>query len=320
MHFCFSERRMKRPLPSAPSATSNPAPLPALNGATLLRAFFKRPRRQSGQPTPRTRYLLDRIDGALLARYRDALGFASDAVQPASVPLTFWYLPAQRAQVATMLFESFPFRLPGAVHTANLLRSHGAPDLDAPLLLSTTATVLPPRENGAVLAVLETVGEQHGSRVFDCRSTYLMVRGRAREARPARPPEPLPPACGGWQVEPGCGRHYAALSGDWNPIHLWRWSARLMGMRRPIIHGMHTLGRACAGLEQLHGRSVVQLDARFLAPVPLDSELALGAALDGAPDAGAAGGVFSVDQGGRIAVGGRFVLADKVGPGAAGFI
>jgi acyl dehydratase len=306
---------MTAPLPGAPAPQPAPlpAPLPALNGATLLRALVKRPRRPSGQPTPRTRYLLERIDTALLARYRAALGF--DGGCGDAVPLTFWYLPAQRAQVATMLYESFPFRLAGAVHGANLLRSHGRPDLDAPLLLTTTATVQPPRENGAVLAVLDTIGEQHGRRLFDCRSTYLMVRGRAHGARPARAHEVLP-AGGGWDIGPACGRRYAALSGDWNPIHLWPWSARLMGMRRPIIHGMHTLGRACAALERLHARPLALLDARFLAPLPLGSTVTLGATLD----ADAAGGRFSVERSHgaerRSAVSGRFALAgDALAPG-----
>ena len=40
---------------------------------------------------------------------------------------------------------------------------------------------------------------------------------------------------GGWTVAHDAGRRYAALSGDCNPIHLWPWSARLMGMRAPII-------------------------------------------------------------------------------------
>jgi len=306
---------MKRPLPNAPAHPAPlPAALPALNGATLLRALFKRPRRQSGQPTPRTRFLLERIDPALLARYRAALGFDGVADQPGSVPLTFWYLPAQRAQVATMLLESFPFRLPGTVHSANLLRSTGAPDLAAPLLLSTAVTVQPPRENGAVLAVLDTIGEQHGRSVFECRSTYLMERGHAQGSRSGRAPDPPLPARAGWEVGSACGRRYAALSGDWNPIHLWPWSARLMGMRRPIIHGMHTLGRACAGLERLHGHPLTLLDARFLTPIPLGSPVTLGVALD----AGAADGSFSVERDGRVAVGGRFALADA--SAASGFI
>jgi hypothetical protein len=298
-----------RPNPPLPAV---PAALPPLNAATLLRALFKRPRRQSGQPTPRTRFVLDRIDRAQLERYRDALGF-----EGAGVPLTWWYLPAQRAQVATMLIDTFPFRLPGTVHTANLLRAHRQPDPDAPLLLSTGVTVQPPADNGAVLAVLDTVGEQHGHCVFECRSTYLMVRGRAHPGRPGRAPETPLPARAGWEVGHACGRRYAALSGDWNPIHLWSWSARLMGMRRPIVHGMHSLARACAELERLHGRPVTALDARFRAPVPLGSTPALG--FD------TASGRFTIEQAGRIAVGGRFALADVdngvgVGWAAAGSI
>lgn len=279
--------KSKPPIPA-------PVPLPPLNVATLLRALFKRPRRQSGQPTPRTRYLLDRIDGEQLRRYRDAFGVGADAI-----PLTFWYLAAQRAQVATMLDEAFPFRLPGTVHTGNLLRTHAAPDPDAPLLLGTRVTVQPPADNGAVSALLETRGEQDGRPVFDCHSSYLMVRGRARA--PGRPPEAPLPQVARWRVGPRCGRRYASLSGDWNPIHLWPWSARLMGMRQPIIHGMHSLARACAELERLHGRRVSELEARFRAPVPLGSELALGAD----PERGS----FTVAHDGRIAVGGRFAFA-----------
>ena len=84
-----------------------------------------------------------------------------------------------------------------------------------------------------------------------------------------------------WRLAAASGRAYARLSGDWNPIHLWRWSANLMGMKRPIIHGMHTLGRACAELERAGGRPLAALEARFKAPAALGNELALGADLAG---------------------------------------
>jgi acyl dehydratase len=60
-----------------------------------------------------------------------------------------------------------------------------------------------------------------------------------------------PPGDGGERIDAPAdtGRRYAAASGDWNPHHLWPVTARLVGYRRPIAHGMWTLGRALATLE-----------------------------------------------------------------------
>lgn len=274
----------------------SPLPLPPLNGATMLRALFRHPRRLAGVRTPRTSYALDQIDGNQLRRYRQALGFRDEGI-----PLTYWYLLAQRAQVATMLDDAFPFRLPGAVHTANSLQLHGDARRDTPLLLATTVLIKPPADNGAVYAELDTVARQLDTDVFTCRSTYLLVRGQRGPRKQQRASESTLPQLASWQLGRKSGREYASVSGDWNPIHLWRWSARLMGMKRPIIHGMHTLARACAELEQAGGGRVVSLDGRFKAPAALGSELVLAA------DLGARH--FSVGAGGRPVAEGSFRFA-----------
>jgi acyl dehydratase len=270
----------------------SPSPLPRLGATTLLRALFKHPRRLNGVPTPRTTYILDRIDPYQLRRYRQALGFRDDGI-----PLTYYYLLAQRAHVATMLDDAFPFRLPGTVHTENALRAMAEPLRDVPLVLATTVTIRPPTENGAVVAELDTVARQQDTVIFTCRSTYLVVRGQRRQGRARQDAKTLP-VLTGWRIPRGMGRAYARISGDWNPIHLWTWSARLMGMKRPIIHGMHTLARACAELEQACGRRILALEGRFRAPVPLGSELVLGADL--------AAGSFAVGGGGRVVAEGSF--------------
>jgi acyl dehydratase len=274
-------------------------PLPQLNAMTLVRALFRRRRRTSGARTPRTMFVLDTIDPAWLRRYRQALGFRDQGV-----PLTFYYLLAQRAQVATMLDPGFPFRLAGIVHAENALRLDATPDPAQPLVLSTTVSIAPPSERGAVYATLETLGEQDGRQVLSCRSTYLVVRGQRDAAGQhhgrAQPRETALPPLAGWRLAAGSGRAYARVSGDWNPIHLWSWSAHLMGIRRPIIHGMHTLARACAELEDASGRPVTALEARFKAPATLGSELVLGADLDS--------GAFAVRCGERTVAEGRFDL------------
>jgi acyl dehydratase len=274
----------------------SPSPLPRLGAAVLLRAMFKHPRRLNGVPTPRTTYTLDRIDPRQLRRYRQALGFRDEGI-----PLTYYYLLAQRAHVATMLDDAFPFRLPGTVHTENALRALAEPRTDVPLVLSTSVNIRPPAENGAVIAELETVARQQGTDIFTCRSTYLLVRGQ-RNPRRAREDKADLPVLTGWRIPRGMGRAYARISGDWNPIHLWTWSAKLMGLQRPIIHGMHTLARACAELEQACGRRILALEGRFRAPAPLGSELILGADL--------AAGSFAVGGGGRVVAEGSFRTSD----------
>ena len=263
-----------------------------MSGATLLRALFKRPA-PAGASCPPTRYRLDRIDAGQVARYREALGFAG-----AHLPLTYCYLLAQRAHLATMLGAAFPFRLAGAIHVDNALSAGIQPAAGRPLELVTEVRVAPPAANGAVHALLDTRASQDGSLVFACRSTYLVVRGRRGGARHAPAAAPALPPLARWQLGSASGRDYAALSGDWNPIHLWPWSARLMGLRAPIIHGMHTLGRACAELERAGGRPVTRLDGRFRAPIELGAEVALAADL--------AAGRYTVEAGGRISVEGDF--------------
>jgi acyl dehydratase len=152
-----------------------------------------------------------------------------------------------------------------------------------------------------VHARLDTRATQDHGLVFACSSTYLVVRGRRGGARPAAQAsweKPLPAPLDSWPLSPASGRAYASLSGDWTPIHLWPWSARLWGLKSPIIHGMHTLGRACAGLERAGGRPLTRLDGRFRAPIELGSTATLAASL--------ADGCYAVEAGGRVAAEGRF--------------
>ncbi|XP_060573247.1 3-hydroxyacyl-thioester dehydratase X-like, partial [Ruditapes philippinarum] len=63
-----------------------------------------------------------------------------------------------------------------------------------------------------------------------------------------------------FEVPASCGVDYAKLTGDWNPHHLYRWSAWLLGYQKPIAHGMWTLSRAIAKLQE---RFEITLDGRY---------------------------------------------------------
>lgn len=277
-----------------PRPVDSPPPLPPLGLTQLLRALFKQPAQSSSLPP--ASYRLDRIDASHVQRYNAAFGFPHDAI-----PLTFLYLLAQRAQLATMLDRPTPFRIAGLIHVENRLALHGPVLFDTPLTLTTTVTLPPPAVNGAIHALLETRAFDGERLAFACDSTYLVKRG-ARSGRAATPPSPPPSgtALGRWEIAPDAGRRYAALSGDWNPIHLWRWSARLMGMRAPIIHGAHTLARATALLQAANGGAIKTVWCRFRQPVPLGTGVAL--------FADKTGGHFTAVCDGRVALEGKLTL------------
>lgn len=245
-----------------------------MGAGLLLRALLKRPRRAAaiaGGPPLTSAFVLPPPRRAEVEAYNAALGFAAGAT-----PLTWWYLPVQRAHLVTMFSRDFPFRIAGMVHVENALALH-APPPGGPLQLATRIEILSPGASGAVLCRLDTVATSAGTTVLTCSSTYLAVRGQRKRAPAAMPPQPPQPRreIGRWRLSPSAGRDYARVSGDWNPIHLALWSARLMGLRAPIIHGMHTLGRACALLEADAGRPVSAISVRFRAPVALGATVAL---------------------------------------------
>ena len=62
------------------------------------------------------------------------------------------------------------------------------------------------------------------------------------------------------------GVRYARVSGDWNPHHLWPWSARLLGYKSPIVHGMWTVARTLALLHS-QGESGVTVSYKDAAKV-----------------------------------------------------
>lgn len=280
-------------------SSSIPAPaLPAMGLPTLLRALFKRPQPHlQAMPELVTEYRLDQMPNDDIARYRAAFGFAEG-----HVPVTWWYLLAQRAHLATMLEPGFPFRIAGMVHMENALAEHGQAEPGQPLVLRTSVRMLPPSGSGALRCVLETVGSADGAPVFACTSTYLIKRGTRRGGKPVRDAAaPVGEIVARWTLDAAAGRRYARLSGDWNPIHLYGWSARLMGMRAPIIHGMHTLAAGCAALEKQSGRHATAISCRFRAPVALGSCVALRVE--------SACANFAVETGGTPAVTGSCTLA-----------
>lgn len=126
-------------------------------------------------------------------------------------------------------------------------------------------------------------------------TSVFMVRTRAPQdgesPRPQRPADP--PAddiawseLARWPLAAGAGRRYARISGDYNPIHLWPWTARPFGFRAPILHGYATAARTAHTLiaQRLRGdpAALRRMRIAFRAPLPLPSTAVLLTAEDAA--------------------------------------
>ncbi len=69
------------------------------------------------------------------------------------------------------------------------------------------------------------------------------------------------------------GKRYAKISGDYNPIHISKWMAKMFGFKRDIAHGMWGVTRATADLPELTSDGPVRLDVMFKGPLFMTKEV-----------------------------------------------
>ena len=212
----------------------------------LARAALTARGRRGGVVPGRTLRVEDvQVDRHRLAAYQRLTGFDVSDTLPQPYP---WVL-AFPLQTALMTRPDFPLALPGMVHLENRVTTRRRMDAAEPLTLEVTAGDLRPHRRGRTLGVrLEaSVGDEV---VWACDSVYLAPgRGEPDAPRAEAPPElPVGPPVARWRLDDDLGRRYAGVSGDVNPIHLHPLTARLLGTRRHIAHGMWTYARMLAAL------------------------------------------------------------------------
>ncbi len=115
-------------------------------------------------------------------------------------------------------------------------------------------------------------------------------------------------------VPSGTGRKYAAVSGDYNPHHLYTVFAKLFGFKRAIVHGMWSLGRVMAGLDDaVDSHAPARMNAFFKLPVFMPATLALGADFTRQQETGQLQADFQLldEQDGRPHLIGNFLKMDQ---------
>lgn len=212
---------------------------------------------------PERRHRVDgvRASGPLLRNFATLTGSATDGALPSGLV----HVLAFPVALSVMTAPDFPLQLPGMVHLRNSvehLRRIGAQEH----LAVTAWTENQVRHRSGWQLDLVAEAAAGGAVVWRGRSTYLARVARpapaaagpasaspagAADATSAGPgigcqpfAPPMPTAM--WRLDGGIGRHYAAVSGDYNPIHLSVVTARVHGLKRPVAHGMYLASRLLA--------------------------------------------------------------------------
>jgi acyl dehydratase len=217
-----------------------------------------------------------RIDRDRLAEYAEVCGFGLRDTVPATYP----HILAFPLHMALMTDGSFPFAPMGLVHVANRITQHRPVRTGDVLDLTVRPEHLRPHPKGRQFDIV-TDASVGGEVVWRDVSTMLR-RGAGSESggesgSRQREDRPVPEGVTRWKLAGDLGRHYAAVSGDRNPIHLYGATAKAFGFPRQIAHGMWSKARCLAALES-RLPDAYEVDVEFKKPILLPATVAFGTA------------------------------------------
>lgn len=153
-------------------------------------------------------------------------------------------------QIKLMLQQQFPFSIIGLVHLSNSIEQHEAVHIDDSLTITCHFGALKTLEIGQVFT-LHTQYYRGQICVLSAQHQYLQ-RAKSENNRRHNIKQKnegfITEQEVHWSLKNGLGRSYARCSGDYNPIHLWPLTAKLLGFKRHIIHGMWLKSRVLSVL------------------------------------------------------------------------
>ena len=194
---------------------------------------------------------------------------------------SFGYLPLQQAQLASMLHPTFGPSLLGLVHASQSFDWQDVQQWPAGAIAIDSQWQAFRREGKAGTWL------DCQQQVFDVASQQLLLKASSRYLTRQSWLQPLalanrvePPtfADAPWSVMAQCtlrvsqGRRYAALSGDWNPIHLAHSVARWFGQPKALVHGAALVSL----LESVMPTPLQHCRIQFLKPVHYDLPIEFG--------------------------------------------
>lgn len=218
-----------------------------------------------------------------LGRYNQACGFGENL---STLSVSFLHVQVFRLQMKMMLDKAFPLSPMGCLHLSNTIIQHRLISSDEVLRLSCKIAESKVTDKGHEFTFHceafcgEELVWEDTSRYLSRAKTSVAGGPKSARAEPRTYAQSLP-----IDISRSDARKYARASGDFNPIHLHDLSAKLLGFKRMVIHGMWSkaacLAALCSEIKETAYRCHVDFKTPIFLPmsVRLDYE-ANGANLD----------------------------------------
>ncbi len=247
-----------------------PIALPMLLKAAITR---KKPGSTPSFPS----YTLEVADVACsnsqLQRYRKACGFSADS---GTLPISFLHVQVFRLHMKMMLDKQFPVSPMGCVHLSNTITQFRSIDAKTPLRLQCRVADHQITDKGiefsfycSAFAGQEKVWEDTSRYLSRCKTGITATPKAARGA---------PRVYSGNKtlaIGRSDARSYARASGDFNPIHLHDLSAKVLGFKRMVIHGMWSKAACLAALSENIQSDHYSCEVEFKTPIFLPAKVQL---------------------------------------------
>ena len=208
------------------------------------------------------------VKASHLARYRTVCAIPSASTLPPTYP----HVLAMPLHMQVYTARSFPVKVLGLIHMHNIIRQWHPIPANAPLHLFGGFNTVRETERGQEYDLL-TRCEVDGAVVWEEVSTML-ARGNGAGKRPRAPKPPKDGTAirSTIDVAQNTGRHYAFVSGDFNPIHLAARTARMFRFDRAVAHGMWSMARCLGEAASLLPAAPLEIETQFQFPLFLPAQ------------------------------------------------
>lgn len=237
-----------------------------------LFTFTRRPTIKSQMKEIKKEYTFEKFESNNLANYKNLLNYNDD-----SIPLTYLYLLAQRAQIALMLDKNFIFALIGMVHMDNEMELFKEVASNSPIDIEVSSTQYFNEEKNRIEVNFLVNFKQNNKLIANCKSKYLALSGKRpkqeKKSVPAQNDDNNFKKIGDNSFKVKDARTYAHVSGDYNFIHLSPLLAKLFGFKSSILHGMYTTGLVGSQIKNSTNKNLKRLYVQFKKPLLLPNEI-----------------------------------------------